>query len=412
MKTKTYFLLFLCCFVVACERNINKIPENSPQKEEEETNPNDEVFPEPINHDFISMAYLASNLIGLHKQQPENVTSFLNKYHWEGISDVIIIKGIFMMGKDGTLITGWNKDDWPDISKEAIDYNGENLDEQKEREKLCSKEIVEETVKYFKRKGIRIWFSQQGYGWLSRKTSQEITLKNLGLTQNYAQTLTALCKEFGCYGVDFDDEFPSKEAVAGYRFLIKYVKEAGLQVSLCLQSDYQSKPHEVLNFHEMIANGIVNHIHCMQYTAGLIADPSTEARLKVRANTLEAWEKAFPSSFQGNQNQVKFLSGIGYYTNGSSPLNMMKLYNKFGEKAFTDGIFHNLSPSKGEEKVYYVFTLDNIKGIVRQAKERGWSGVFIWLTSHDFTTDFPDKYSRQISLREEIETIWKQETER
>lgn len=359
-----------------------------------------EVYPEQSKNEFLSLAYLSTSMIGLYQVAPENVASYLDKYHWGGISDVAIIKGVFMTGKDGSIITSWNKETWPEVSEEAITYENKKLDENKERNSLCSKEVVIETIKYFKRKGVRIWFCQQGYGWLSRNTSQEIVLQNPELTKKYANNLINLCKEFDCYGVDFDDEFPSAAATEGYHNLMRMTKASGFKVGVCAQQTYEAQAHADMNWEKIVSEGIVDHINSMHYTAGLCADESSEARMKVRVDAIDGWEQNFPQCFKGNDTKVKFLSGIGYYTSKKPALNMMKLYEKYGEKAYTQGTFDDET---------FAFTTDNVKAAVQLAKDRGWAGVFTWLTSHDFTTDHPAEYSRQKALESQVNKIWSQE---
>ena len=55
-----------------------------------------------------------------------------------------------------------------------------------------------------------------------------------------------------------------------------------------------------------------------------------------------------------------------------------------------------------------MWTTDDVRDIVKTAKAKGWSGVFTWVVSHDFTLEHPLKYNRQQALAEEVEKIWKE----
>lgn len=116
------------------------------------------VISQPITakeKDFISLAYVSLSMLNMHKLEASEVKPLLDKYNWNGISDVALINGVFMTGKDGSIITSWNRDEWPTVF-DGIDYKGDSIDEQKQREMLCSKKVVKEVVKYFKKKGIDI----------------------------------------------------------------------------------------------------------------------------------------------------------------------------------------------------------------------------------------------------------------
>lgn len=79
---------------------------------------------------------------------------------------------------------------------------------------------------------------------------------------------------------------------------------------------------------------------------------------------------------------------------------MNKLYELYGDSALKDNLVG------GEHAVW---TTDNVKDIVKYAKERGWTGVFTWLVTHDFPKSIPDKYSRQKALSDAVEEIWEKE---
>lgn len=108
------------------------------------------VISQPITakeKDFISLAYVSLSMLNMHKLEASEVKPLLDKYNWNGISDVALINGVFMTGKDGSIITSWNRDEWPTVF-DGIDYKGDFIDEQKQREMLCSKKVVKEVVKY------------------------------------------------------------------------------------------------------------------------------------------------------------------------------------------------------------------------------------------------------------------------
>lgn len=101
--------------------------------------------------DFISLAYVALNFLQLEDKEASEVKDILNQYNWCGISDVALIGGVFTAGKDGTVLVSWNKEEWPSVY-EGLDYKNDSIDEQAKRDKLCSKAVIKEVLKFFKKK--------------------------------------------------------------------------------------------------------------------------------------------------------------------------------------------------------------------------------------------------------------------
>lgn len=385
------------------------------------------VISQPITakeKDFISLAYVSLSMLNMHKLEASEVKPLLDRYNWNGISDVALINGVFMTGKDGSIITFWNRDEWPAVF-EGINYKGDSIDEQKQREMLCSKKVVKEVVKYFKKKGIDIWISQTPYCWLTGGSLGAV-LEEHEKTMLYAHRLNRFARKFGCVGLDFDFEFPPTERQAqGYRELMQESKRLGMKVSVCaiqptVDKSYQDNcfPDDAaVNSHEgkymkwekIVGEGIVDNINVMQYLA--YNPKQKQMDVNVKYEKMSIWEKAYPEEFTSSR-KVNMLCGIGYYSlmfpeakvgkniKGKGTLNFNQLYEKYGQAAYTDGLVG------GEHAVW---TTDDVRDIVRTAKAKGWKGVFTWLVTHDFTLEHPLKYNRQQALAEEVEKIWKNE---
>lgn len=373
--------------------------------------------------DFISLAYVSLPFLNMHKLDVSEIDDELNKYNWNGISDVALIGGVFVAGKDAGLVVSWNKGSWPDVV-EGLDYKGDPIDENKRRDVLCSKETIKTIIKYFKDKKIDVWLSEQGYCWLTGGSLANV-LEDGSLTVKYANNLTKLAKELGCIGLDFDWEFPPTARQAqGYRELMRECKRLGMKVSVCaiqptVNKHYQDNcfpddaginNHEgkYMKWEEIIGEEMVDHINVMQY---LGYNPKLGAMdVNVKYDKMSVWEKAFPKEFTP-QGKVKMLCGIGFYSfmlpearkkngvKGKGTLNFTQLYEKYGEDAYTERVIG------GEHTVW---TTDDVRDIVRTAHRKGWKGVFTWLVSHDFTLEHPLKYNRQQALADEVEKIWKQ----
>ena len=78
--------------------------------------------------DFISLAYVWLPALNMHNLKPADVNDMLDRYNWNGISDVSLIGGVFLTGKDGSIITAWDKEEWPAVF-EGIDYKGDSINE-------------------------------------------------------------------------------------------------------------------------------------------------------------------------------------------------------------------------------------------------------------------------------------------
>lgn len=371
--------------------------------------------------DFISLAYVALPFLNLHQVEASQVAGILDKYNWRGISDVALIRGVFMTGRDGSIITSWNKDSWPEVTR-GLDYKGDSINEQRHRNNLCSREVVEEVIRYFKDKDIDIWLTQSGYGWLTGG-SFAVVLEDSVKIQTYAKRLNRFAKELGCVGLDFDWEFPPTPRQAqGYRQLMRESKRLGMKVSVCAIQptvgtlyedqcvpDGVSNEHEAryMKWEEIIDKGMVDHINVMQY----LGYDARQKRMnvKVKYDKMRLWEETYPREFTSDR-KVDMLCGIGFYSymlpevrqknkeTTRKNLNFNQLYKQYGEEAYEHRIV-------GDE--YVVWTTKDVRKIVRRARKKGWKGVFTWLVSHDFTLEHPLKYSRQQALAEEVEKIWK-----
>lgn len=372
--------------------------------------------------EFISLAYVALNFMQLQDKEASEVKDVLNQYNWRGISDVALIGGVFTAGKDATLLVSWNKEEWPPVY-EGLDYKNDPINEQAKRDNLCSKEVIEEVVRYFKKKKINIWLCETAYSWITGG-SLSVVVEDSAMTKRYAERLCGLARELGCIGVDFDWEFPPTQRQAqGYRELMQECKRLGMKVSVCaiqptMSKEYQDKcfpGNNGLNNHEakymkwedIIGEGMVDNINVMQYLG--YNPQQKQMDVNVKYEKMGIWEKAYPKEFTSDR-KINMLCGIGFYSfmlpeakakqnvKGNGALNFTRLYEKYGKAAYTDRVLG------GEHTVW---TTDDVRQIVRHARKNGWKGVFTWLVSHDFTQKHPRKYSRQQALAEEVEKIWR-----
>ncbi|MGM9701000.1 MAG: right-handed parallel beta-helix repeat-containing protein [Prevotella sp.] len=373
------------------------------------------------NQEFVSLAYVWLHHLKMDKLTPAEVEPMLNRYNWNGISDVALIGGVFMAGQDATLVTAWNRDTWPPVAV-GKDYKEDPIDEQAKRDRLCSKEVIKTVIRYFKRKHIKIRLCETGYGWLTGGSLSAV-VKDKEKTLVYAKRLGNLAKELGCNGVDFDWEFPpTAEEAEGYRLLMKEVKRQGLKVSVCAIQPTVDKQYmdncfpddaavnnhvgKHMKWERIVKEGIVDEINVMQYLA---YNPKThQMDVDVKFEKMGIWEKAFPNEFTDSRN-VKIMCGVGYYSfmlpeakvgkkiKGKGTQNFTALYQNFGSAAYANRIIGN---------EHTVWTTRNVREIVRHAKAKGWGGVFTWVVSHDFTLEHPIEYNRQQALAEEVEKIW------
>ena len=371
--------------------------------------------------DFISLAYVSLPMLKLQNAQPEQVKEILDSYRWEGISDVALLGGIFEAGQDGSLVTSWNKEEWPDVFL-GLDYKGDSINEQSHRDRLCSRQTITNLVEYFKKKDLRMWLTVKASGWLTGG-SLGVVLKDEDLTLKYVDRVCGLARSFGFEGIDFDWEFPPTKAEAeGYRRMMRLCKQRGFKVSVCaiqptVGSDYLDNcmPEDAgvnahagrhMKWEEIISEEMVDQINVMQYLA---YNPKTKKMdLKVKEDKMKEWEKYYPQEFSDNK-KIDFLTGVGFYSfiipekklpgEGKSA-NMTKLYEQYGAESYD-------SPVIGGK--HAVWTVTDVRDLVRMAKARGWSGVFTWLVSHDFSKEHPDQYSRQHALGQEVLNIWNEE---
>ncbi|MEC3907219.1 glycoside hydrolase family 18 protein [Tamlana sp. 2201CG12-4] len=370
--------------------------------------------------EFISLAYVSLSMLKLHKANPEEIKAILDNYRWDGISDIVLIGGIYMTGKEGSIITSWNRSEWPEVF-EGVDYLDRPINEKHKRNMLCSKEVVNAVVDYFKQKDMKLWLSQTAAGWLTGG-SFGVVLEDKGMTKEYALKLYRFAKDFGCVGVDFDWEFPPNKIQAeGYRDLMKQVKDLGMKVSVCAirptagkeYLDQAIEPEANINGHagkfmkweEIINDQMVDYINVMQY---LGYNPKTkQLDVNIKAEKMAEWEKIYPNEFTENRN-IDFLCGIGYYSfllpefkkNGKKGgKNLQFIYDNYGAEALGKKVVEG----------HAIWSTSDVSEIVKYAKKQGWSGVFTWLVSHDVTNEVDDEYSRQRALANEVEKIWEAE---
>ncbi len=382
MKRLLFILTILAILpLMACSKN-------EPSTQEEDLSKDS-----PCDEEFISMAYLSMYMGYMQNMTKDDVVPYLDNYRWEGISDIAFIDGNFFPGKDGTLLTGWNKDEWPPICET---YMGEKIDEPYCRSLLVSKEVMTEAINFFRNKGIRIWMSVTSSGW-DQGGSISIICENPKLIEKFADEICAFCREFGVYGVDFDWEFPRTKAESdGYRNLIKRIHDSGYKTSVCAtvptNHGYPVYFGQYMDFDEMIDNDVVDQIHHMQYVG---FDESKQCiDLNVKKKNMEAWEKSFPVQFT-DKRKARLMTGIGFYSYYGTPLG--QLFDKYGlDFYYMNGVL----PNDG----YY--TPDNVKELVRYAHEMGWGGVFTWLVTHDLSKEHPDCVSLQYALGDEVQHIW------
>jgi len=371
----------------------------------------------PIDESFMSLAYVSMPHLKLHEVEPEDVKSILDSYRWEGISDIALINGVYMTGKDGSIITRWNESEWPEVF-EGEDYLGRPIKEQALRNRLCSREVVDEVMYYFKKKGMKLWVSQKAAGWLTGG-SLGVVLEDEKMTKDYAVRLEKFVRQLGFVGVDFDWEFPpNKIQAVGYRRLMKAVKEAGLKVSVCAirppkgmaygdmciprKADENGPAGQYMAYDKIIGEQMVDYINVMQY---LGYNPQTgQMDVEVKKAKMGEWENFYPEGFTAKQ-KVKFLCGIGYYSylipeyakeGEKGGKNMSFLYETYGEEALNEKVING----------HAVWSTTDVREIVKYAKKQGWNGVFTWLVTHDFNNDIPVEYSRQNALAEEVNHIW------
>ncbi len=361
---------------------------------------------------FISMSYVSLPFLKFHGDDSvKNIENTLDEYRWSGLTDVVLIGGTFLAGRDGTILTKWKPKPWPDPFI-TTDFNGKVLTEESKRKQLCSKETILTIIRYFKQKNIRTWIAQTGLGWMEGGSLGAV-LEDAQLTHKYAKELITLTKELGCIGVDFDWEFPPNEQQGkGYSALMKLVKKNGLKVSVCAiqpssytPSEDQPFPQKVKNnfnwhiskymdYDNLIKNGYVDQINVMQYL-GYDAKKE-EMTVSVKQNKMKQWEDTYPKQFTSAK-QVNMLCGIGFYSYSPSIQNAggksrQWLYEKYGKELLI----------KKNIEGHTFWQPEDVKNIIRLAKENGWSGIATWLVSHDVTKKVSNQYSLQHALQEEI----------
>ncbi|MFI3286548.1 MAG: glycoside hydrolase family 18 protein [Rikenellaceae bacterium] len=368
--------------------------------------------------EFISLAYVALYQMHFNTIEPEDVAPYLDQYNWNGITDVALIRGVYYAGQDGSVVTHWNESSWVEPVS-GVNYFGKPYDEAKKRTDLCSREVIDATFDYFRKRGLKIWLAQSAESWMTGG-SLGVVCSDSELTKKYAKNLHNLAKEYNCEGVDLDWEFPPTEREAeGYRELMRELKALGTKVSVCainpsLGKSYadtemalvKGDPGRYMKWDEIIEEGLVDHINVMQYLGYNSATKQMDVEIK--REKMSAWESAFPQEFT-SEKRVKMLAGVGFYSylipteenqGRREFLTLPKIYEKYGEEALDKRVVG------GEHTLW---TTSDIREIVRHAKAQGWSGVFTWLVTHDATLDMPMKYNRQEALSEEVHAIWEDE---
>lgn len=370
--------------------------------------------------DFISLAYVALHMVGMDQMTPEEVPAYLDTWRWEGITDICIIGETFCAGKDGTLCTEWNREEWPEVF-EGLDYKGDPIREDKQREILCPKPVLKAVVDYFKQKDMKMWVSVKASGWLTGGSFGEVIVDDMKL-RKYTASVCDFAREFGFDGIDFDWEFPtSPETGEGYRNMMRLCREAGFEVSVCAiqpnnAADYSDDclPGKVsgttagrfMKWDEIVNEVVADRINVMQYLA--FNEQTHLMDLDLKGEKMAAWETTYPAEFTDDR-KVDFLCGVGFYSwvlpqkrskgQGKS-MNFTRMYEEYGEEAYTSRLVGGKNA---------VWTTDDVRKIVRMAKDRGWSGVFTWLVTHDFDKSHPDSVSRQFALSQEVQAIWNEE---
>ncbi|MFI3332833.1 MAG: glycosyl hydrolase family 18 protein [Rikenellaceae bacterium] len=386
-------------------------PENKLDLDTEQDPDDEDVgYPEPYDYDFISQAYFSLMLAGVDEYDVEYNNALLDNYRWEGISDVVLIKEMFVAGIDGSLCHEWNSDEWPMTIEEvgtewASAWNGGGWAEATKRSQLCSREVIEGLVHYFKKKGIRVHISLGHYEW-ENPGSEGYCLLDDELTAKLGANLREFASSIGVEYLDFDIEFPTTTKMCeNYVSLIQGCKDAGFHTSMCVIDPYENwTGGDDLNFPEIIANKTIDTFNTMQYLGNSGIVPTSSDRVSV----MNLWKYKYPEIFdtESTKAEVGALMGVGFYgqrltgysslATASNP-NFPTLYNSYGMTALSDG---NIAGDYG------VFTTDEVYKVVWAAKNMGCRGVMTWLVTHDFDKTFPDKYSRQYALATAVQEIW------
>lgn len=369
---------------------------------------------------FISLAYVALYQLNFNQINARDVAPFLDKYNWNGITDVAIIGGVFLAGSDGSIVAKWNEESWPPVNLEP-DYMGRPSNEPTKRGWLCSKEVVKATFNYFQSKGMKMWLSQSAASWMSGGSLSTVCKDSI-LTKKYALNLYHLAQEFNCVGVDLDWEFPPTEREAeGYVQLMKELKALGTKVSVCaiqpakgrlykdiameVSANIGDNPSRFMDWEEIVREGVVDQINVMQYHG--YNSESKQMDVEVKKEKMSEWEQAFPDEFTSN-NRVDMMCGIGYYsflipkdgvTQKRGYMTIPQIYEEYGEELLNSRVVGD----------HTLWTTNDVREIVRHATDMGWSGVFTWLVTHDAQLDMPQQYSRQQTLSNEVDSIWANE---
>ena len=363
--------------------------------------------------DFVSLAYVSTGVFEDNDPSRIDIADVLNKSRWNGITDVVLIGNLFMAGQDGTMITSWNQENWP-APFEGQYYDGTPIDEKKERAKLLSERSLRFLSDYFHKKQINIWISVTAYGWLTGGSLGEVA-KDESKIDTFMNDVCTLAYEMGAVGVDFDWEFPmNEEESAGYRKMFSICKTRGLKVSVCAirptvdpsrieDTSFNDHYGKYMKWESIIDDALVDNINVMNYVA--LDDQNECMSLEVKKDLMEEWENWYPEEFTSNK-KVNMMLGIGYYgylipgkgdSSDSRELGMRDLYEMYGKEAYD-------TPTVAGK--YATWSPSDVRQMVRMAYERGWSGVFTWLVTHDFDKTHCDSHSLQYALNQEMQNIW------
>lgn len=424
MKQVKYLFLFVVFILAAtlsgCEDY--RGPENTylpeTEEKEEEVGPDGKpIYPPTKNYRFISAAYFSPNLVvGWSPTDFATCKAVLDRWEWDGLSDVILIETLFTNGMDGSLVHQWNKDEWPQTWEEVHgDTPGGSTPEQYIRDKLCSREVIEQMVHYFRMKGIRVHIAITATGWLTPGSLGAVMDSN-ELCDKYSDNLMAFAESLGVYGIDFDYEFPTTARHReGYHRIIKRIMDSeNFHVSICAIQPIEFEMDYASNYIDQA----VNTINEMAYSYNV------DGKVRHTNNFFNNFPN-LKDDYGLNPNPNKddetgLLIGIATYgRNDSDPSlfkNGMDLWDDFGMSGLTPLALNSEGmPSNTEYEKWHgdvrVNTPNGAYQMVLNAHSMGARGVFTWLMTHDFEVIIPEKYRIQHAIAQAVEKVWAEEGE-
>ncbi len=365
---------------------------------------------------FVSITYLPLVRLGLGNTKAENVNKILDRYRWQGLTEVVFIGGVFMAGQDGSLVYRWRKSLAPPPF-EGVGYYGDRVSEKTMRSNLIDRDVIVKAIAYFKEKGVKVSLAQTGLGWMNGG-SLGIVASTPNMVDSYTTNLVSFAKELGFDRIDFDWEYPATQAEGdGYADIMRQVKQKGMPVSVCVilpfkHEKYSDLPvpasaqdderydERFMNYRKLISEGMIDRLHVMHYLA---YDEQVGAfTLDKRHQKMALWEKAYPELFQENAT-VDILSGIGF--NGFRPA-----HHNGGKKATKayGQLYQSFGRSKETQACqdsYCFWTPSDVYTLVHDAHARGWKGVFTWAAPFDVEKDVSDDVSLQSALEKAFKEI-------